>query len=72
MNMLRDQILYISDAVKIVDHSKYGIIAIIRKNDTESLQRALNTVGYKIKGSKKKSNGDNYYSLEEDYNGTKS
>jgi len=70
MNMLRDSIKYISDAVKIVDHSELGLIAIIRKNDAESLQRALNTVGYRIIGSRKKSNGDAYYSLEEVNNGS--
>lgn len=62
--MLRDNIKYISDSTKIVDHSTLGLIAIVRKNDSEGLKRALDTVNCKIIGSRKTKNGDNYYNLE--------
>lgn len=72
MNVLRDQILYISDAVKVIKHYRLGLVMLLRKEDTDSIQRALTTTGYKISGKKKKLNGSYYYCLEEDYNGTKS
>jgi hypothetical protein len=69
VDMERDFIEYLSGEVKIVRHRELGLVMFLRKENTDSIQRALTTTGYKISGKKKKLNGSYYYSLEEDTGG---